>query len=145
MDIVGKEQAQVEYIETAEERVGYEMARARRYGLPLTLVLISCPDNGETDPMEIILSKIRAADIAKPFGENLVLVMLPHTGLDGGMGFARRILDDLLEITVQAGAGVASISLQHSTGDDLISEVEEALAAATDDNPVVAFGETPIS
>lgn len=132
----------MEYVETAEERVGYEMARARRYGLPLTLVLVKYELKEGTDPLGLLDRKVRAADIVKPFSETVALLLPPHTGLDGGLGFGRRCTTDMQSHDIPCSVGVASISSNHKTGADLINEALEAVQQATPENPVVASGET---
>ena len=136
----------MEYVESSEERVSYEMARARRYGLPLTLVLVTSGESIDAQPQfhEEVANRTRGADIVKRFDEFCMMVLLPHTGLDGGIGFARRITSEMTEDGLTARAGVAAMSLQHQTSNDLVQEAVEALGETSADNLVIAFGETPI-
>jgi len=122
------------------------MARARRYGLPLTLVLVASGEPLREQPQffEEVSNRTRGADIVKRFDEFRVMVLLPHTGLDGGIGFARRITAEMNSDGLAAKAGVAAMSAQHQTSSDLVDEAVEALGETSADNLVIAYGETPI-
>jgi len=137
----------MQYQETVDERVAYEMARARRYGLPLTVALFKCSPGG-TDPGRLaseVGSRVRCADIVKPMGEGIVIAMLPHTGLDGGIGFARRMLGDLEKVAfADPRAGLSCLGSHHQAAADLVGEVRLALAHSTTDNNLGVFGEESI-
>jgi hypothetical protein len=133
--------------ETVTGRVSYEISRARRYGVPLTVVLVGQAPGGDPptgDLVAAVQDGIRTADLVWRLPEDRALVLLPHTGFDGGMGFARRIVRELAAARIAALAGVASVSEQHRGGDELIAEAQEALSKASKDNPVAAFGESPL-
>ena len=137
----------MQYQESVDERVAYEMARARRYGLPLTVALFSCSQGG-TDPHRLpaeIGARVRCADIVKPMGGNVVIALLPHTGLDGGIGFARRMLGDLERIAFcDPRAGLSCLGPHHQQASDLVDEVRAALDRSSADSNLRVHGEEAI-
>jgi hypothetical protein len=137
----------MQYQETVEERVAYEMARAERYGLPLTLVLFRC--GGSDAVSETLLDevgrRVRCADIVKPMGDRLIVTLLPHTGLDGGAGFAKRMIRDLEEAGLtDPRAGLAGLGAHHQQAADLMSEADGALQSTSIEEPVRIHGEESV-
>jgi diguanylate cyclase (GGDEF)-like protein len=75
--------------------LGIELKRSQRYGFPLSLLLASLdthPAAGDRDVLAAaVRSAIRDIDIPVAFGESDVLVVMPHTDLEGGRLVAERI------------------------------------------------------
>ncbi len=75
--------------------LGIELKRSQRYGFPLSLLLASLDRdvaNGDRDLLaSAARSAIRDIDIPVAFGESEVLVVMPHTDLDGAQLVAERI------------------------------------------------------
>jgi hypothetical protein len=93
----------------------YELARARRYERPLSLVAV------EPETLKLARFPLRFADLfAETSDGSLVLMMLPETGADGAVALAQRLqgsdvaADDLL---------VASFPDDGVTLDDLVRSV----------------------
>jgi diguanylate cyclase (GGDEF)-like protein len=75
--------------------LGIELKRAQRYGFPLSLLLASLdqpPKSGDRDALaQAARSAIRDIDIPVAFAESDVLVVMPHTDLEGAHLVAERI------------------------------------------------------
>jgi PleD family two-component response regulator len=75
--------------------LGIELKRSQRYGFPLSILLASLDavvGNGDRDLLpSATRSAIRDIDIPVAFGESDVLVVMPHTDLDGARLVAERI------------------------------------------------------
>ena len=75
--------------------LGIELKRAQRYGFPLSILLASLDSevaSGDRDLLaQAARSAIRDIDIPVAFAESDVLVVMPHTDLDGGKLVAERI------------------------------------------------------
>lgn len=125
----------------AEERVQYEIVRARRYKVPLSILVVSGGTEGTPEPqiLEEVANQARGADVVLPYTANMVLVVLTHTGLDGALCFARRAVDALADVGALAGLSTAPSG--PSEGTDLLREAMEALAEASADDPLRTYGE----
>lgn len=75
--------------------LGIELKRSQRYGFPLSILLASLDGvvaDGDRDLLpSATRSAIRDIDIPVAFGESDVLVVMPHTDLDGARLVAERI------------------------------------------------------
>jgi len=75
--------------------LGIELKRSQRYGFPLAVLLASLdemPPPGDRDVLAAAArSAIRDIDIPVAFAESDVLVVMPHTDLDGARLVAERI------------------------------------------------------
>ena len=75
--------------------LGIELKRSQRYGFPLAVLLASldeAPPPGDRDVLAgAARSAIRDIDIPVAFAESDVLVVMPHTDLDGARLVAERI------------------------------------------------------
>ena len=132
------------------ERLEQETARCRRYGTPLSAVLIDLDhfkrvndEHGHAagDAVlkavgQLIGSSIRELDIAARYGGEELCILLPQTGLEGAMTFAetlRRKLADItfefggVELKVTASFGVASTEAVQVGGQALIQAADVAL------------------
>ena len=132
------------------ERLEQETARCRRYGTPLSAVLIDLDHfkrindtygHAAGDAVlkkvgQLIGSSVRELDIAARYGGEEMCVLLPQTGLEGAMSFAqamrRKIADlsfefDGVEVHITASFGVASTEGLKSDGQALIKAADVAL------------------
>ncbi len=82
--------------------VGIELQRSKRYDFPLSLMLVAYDRSEEitgspferqlfADLARIIRQGVRDIDIPISFSEETILVMMPHTDLDGALVVADRI------------------------------------------------------
>jgi diguanylate cyclase (GGDEF)-like protein len=75
--------------------LGIELKRAQRYGFPLSLLLASVDQSvksGDRDALaQAARSAIRDIDIPVAFAESDVMVVMPHTDLEGARLVAERI------------------------------------------------------
>jgi PleD family two-component response regulator len=75
--------------------LGIELKRSQRYGFPLSVLLASLDAPPPPTDRDILAgaarSAIRDIDIPVAFGESDVLVVMPHTDLDGARLVAERI------------------------------------------------------
>jgi diguanylate cyclase (GGDEF)-like protein len=100
-----------------EERLTEEFARARRYGAPLSLIMIDIDHfkrvNDRHGHMvgDIAISHVarlltkgrRASDIAARYGGEELVLLLPHTPLEGAMSLAERLRHQIEETPYRAG------------------------------------------
>lgn len=136
------------------EKLEHELARARRYGTPLSAVLIDLDhfkrindtyghDAGDLvlrNVGKLILGSVRSVDVAARYGGEEICVLLPQTGAEGAQAFAEALRKKLASlphqlgstaITMTASLGVSSIG--HSAQCDaaqLIKAADLALYAA---------------
>jgi len=75
--------------------LGIELKRSQRYGFPLSILLASLDESAVDGDHDLLptatRSAIRDIDIPVAFGESDVLVVMPHTDLDGARLVAERI------------------------------------------------------
>lgn len=75
--------------------LGIELKRSQRYGFPLALLVASLDSTPAPGDRDILASAARSAirdiDIPVAFAESDVLVVMPHTDLDGARLVAERI------------------------------------------------------
>lgn len=127
-----------------------EVKRSRRYGFPVSLALLAVDRwdevvKGLAGPRErtallaellgVVSGTLREIDIAVPFSEERLLVLLPHTRDDGGLRVARRLCalvrdrPNGAKVTVSAGvashAGDGTVSFG-----DLVKRATDALERA---------------
>jgi diguanylate cyclase (GGDEF)-like protein len=126
-----------------------EVKRSRRYGYPLAMAVLSVdgwerlvPELGAkgrtallAELLGVVSGTLRDIDIAVPFSEERLLVLMPHTPADGGLKVARRLCALVRDragaprVTVSAGvaghAGDGTISFG-----GLVKRAGEALARA---------------
>ena len=136
-----------------EEALGAELARAERFGAPLTLVFADLDDFkavndryghpvGDVVLREfaaVLRESVREADVAGRWGGEEFVLLLPGTDGDGGVQLAERIRAALAERATLTPAGAAirlTCSLgvsEHATGDDaaaLVAAADRALYRA---------------
>jgi PleD family two-component response regulator len=75
--------------------LGIELKRSQRYGFPLSILLASLDREVASGDRDLLVqaahSAIRDIDIPVAFAESDVLVVMPHTNIDGGKLVAERI------------------------------------------------------
>ena len=131
------------------ERLDLETARARRYGTPLSAVLIdldhfkrvndgyghAAGDAVLRSVGKLIRGAVRASDLAARYGGEEICVLLPQTGPEGAQRFAeslRRKIGAMVHefdgqrLSVTASLGVASLE------PDLVVAEPQALVKAAD-------------
>ena len=127
-----------------------ELLRARRYGAPMSLILIDVDhfkrvndthghQCGDALLREIALAcrdSLRGTDVIARFGGEELIVLLPQTGLTGALTMAERIRGRVAQLAIQwreqkveatVSLGVASLRADTPTLDALIHEADIAL------------------
>jgi PleD family two-component response regulator len=101
--------ARLIHFELFKRLLGIELKRAQRYGFPLTTLLASV-DQPRMVGRDLLAQAARAAirdiDIPVAFGESDVLVVMPHTDVEGG-----RLVAERLRKRVRAEGAAASIGV----------------------------------
>jgi diguanylate cyclase (GGDEF)-like protein len=106
-----------------EEALAREVSRARRSGLPLSLVLFDIDhfknindraghavgDRVLRGIAEILSASQRGSDLATRWGGEEFLVLLPDVGLPGARAFAERVRENVHNLAI-SGAGTISVS-----------------------------------
>ncbi len=131
-------------------RLEEEVARYRRFGHPLSLVLVDLDGfkvvNDELGHLagdetlrgvaEVLLKNSRGIDVICRYGGDEFAVLLVETARAGAGPYAERMRDILSAASfshgrqVTASLGVASLPEDAATGDDLVRAADEALYAA---------------
>ncbi len=126
-----------------------EVKRSKRYGIPLSLALVAV-DGWEAMATKVgprarasllseltglVAGAVRDIDIAVPFSEERLVVLMPHTPSSGGLLVARRMVNRVRERTttmpVTVSVGVASHEGQGTVSfGSLVKRAAEALAQA---------------
>lgn len=126
-----------------------EVKRSKRYGIPLSLALVSV-DGWEVLATQVgpraraallaeltglVSGAVRDIDIAVPFSEERLVVLMPHTPSAGGLHVARRVCNRVRErataIPITVSVGVASHEGQGTVSfGSLVKRAAEAMAAA---------------
>jgi diguanylate cyclase (GGDEF)-like protein/PAS domain S-box-containing protein len=131
------------------ERVTEECARARRYGIPLSLFFMQLDDwehfrrtqgllssdHALRTVADLIRVSARSTDICARVGDAKFAVLLPATDRDGALIAAERIrigVENLAwhEATLTAGFGVASFRQLYKNCDEFVEAAETALQRA---------------
>jgi diguanylate cyclase (GGDEF)-like protein len=128
-----------------------EVKRARRYGFPLALALVTFdPIDGQmNEELQLrlmaglalaIRRSLRDTDYPVKYSADRVLLLMPHTDLAGSLIVARRILDRVSRATLQVGdevlhptisVGVAAGEPGRDTGfSELVRVAQDGLQAA---------------
>ena len=126
-----------------------EVRRSRRYGFPLSLALLAVDGwgalapklgaRGRTALLAELLGAVRGAlrdiDVAVPFSEERLLVLMPHTRADGGLRVARRLCAAVRDRpgtpSLTASAGIAAHDGDGTVSfGGLVKRAGEALARA---------------
>ncbi len=130
-----------------------EWARCRRYGDDVAVLLIDADHcksiSGEygyqageavlVDIARVTSQALRQADLVARFGNEQLIVLLPHTDPLGALDVAERIRErvagkplrwDHEELQSTVSIGVASVGPDHASLDVVVHEADEALQAA---------------
>lgn len=126
-----------------------EVKRSRRYGIPLSLALVSVDRWDElaaqvgpraraallSELTGLVSGAVRDIDIAVPFSEERLVVLMPHTPSAGGLHVSRRICSRVRErataIPVTVSVGVASHEGQGTVSfGSLVKRAADALGQA---------------
>ena len=95
--------------------LGIELKRSQRYGFPLSILLATLDRevaNGDRDLLAAATrSAIRDIDIPVAFAESDVLVVMPHTDLEGGRLVAERIRKRVRASGAGRGGGGTTASI----------------------------------
>ena len=137
-----------------DKRLSEEVARARRYGRPLSVLMVevdhfkAVSDRYGHPAGDLVLTQVahrltrrlRLVDISSRYGGEEFFVMLPETPAESAMRVADRILHGIAsepvvmssgeEVLVTASIGVASFPDDADTRDALVSAANRALSAA---------------
>ncbi len=126
-----------------------EVKRSRRYGIPISLCLLSVDRWAEVAELigpharaallgelaGLVGSVVRDIDLAVPFSDERLVILLPHTDAPGGLQVARRLCGRVRErastFPITVSVGVASHG-GHGTVSfgSLVKRAGEALSAA---------------
>jgi diguanylate cyclase (GGDEF)-like protein len=129
-----------------------EVKRSRRYGIPLSLALVSVDRWEELiaqlgpraratllgELTGVVAAAVRDIDVSVPFSDDRLVVLMPHTETSGGLQVARRICarvrDRSNTIPLTVSVGLASHS-GHGTVSfgALVKRASEALGRARDE------------
>jgi len=139
-----------------------EVKRSKRYGIPLSLALVSIDHWEElagqigprartallSETMGLVAGTVRDIDVAVPFSEDRLVVLMPHTGSQGGLLVMRRLVTRVRErattIPVTISIGVASHEGQGTISfGSLVKRAGEALGRARDLGGDRAVGADP--
>jgi PleD family two-component response regulator len=97
-----------------------ELKRSQRYGFPLAILLASLDGVAATGDRDLLVqaarSAIRDIDIPVAFAESDVLVVMPHTDLDGGKLVAERLRKRLRARGAARSGSTASIGVVAAAG-----------------------------
>lgn len=126
-----------------------EVKRSKRYGYPLSLALLEIDawENVRSklgarqrtallaDLLGLVKASLRDIDLAVPFADERLVVLMPHTGADGAVRVARRLCAKIRDRTgaplLTASAGVASHAGDGTVSfGGLVKRAGEALARA---------------
>jgi len=144
------------------EQLQVEMERARRYGVPLSLILLDLDhfkeyndryghQAGDAALREVawrILASVRRLDTVARFGGEEFAVLLPATELAGAIRTAERIRDQIAKMPFDYGPLTVSLGVAEYRGqpvNEFIAEADAALYQAKREgrNQVCVAGERP--
>jgi diguanylate cyclase (GGDEF)-like protein len=110
---------------TFEEHLTNEFERAKRYGRPMSILMIDvdnfknindnyghpCGDLVLQRVAEVIAGRTRKADIAARYGGEEFVVLLPEVGLEGGVQAGEKLRQEIAAIRVDNHAGALSTTV----------------------------------
>jgi diguanylate cyclase (GGDEF)-like protein len=133
---------------SCEDALNAELARAERFGTPLTVVFADldefkavndrhghpCGDLVLRAFADVLRETVREADVAGRWGGEEFLLLLPGTELDGGVQLAERVRAGIEERTVRGTDGTrVSVTCSFGAASYPAAEGAEDLLAAADD------------
>ncbi|MFO8007740.1 MAG: response regulator [Candidatus Brocadiia bacterium] len=126
--------------------IGREIYRARRYGTPLSLVLLSVEGieeaageaasrlEAESEVFEAVAEELRDLDVVSALQGGMAAVLLPETNLDAAVHVAERVRDLIVEFQsvnmereVTVTAAVGALLEEHEEGMEFFEYVHQAL------------------
>ena len=132
-----------------DEALSTEFERARRYKRPLSVIMMdmdglksindafghAAGDAALKRVASVIRTGVRQIDKAARFGGDEFVVLLPELELEGAMKVAERIFDKIRTIREHGemfsiSGGVAQLSDDHASAEDLLRAADEALYRA---------------
>ncbi len=138
-----------------EERIEEEIEKARRYGHPLSCLLIKadnyeqieqslgteCAHDVLAEVAMVIRSHTRSFDIVASHDIQLFAIVLPHTLIDDGLAYGRKIRDEIRSraflggpvapVQVSVSIGIAAYCPETiRSGDDMFAAASQALDMA---------------
>lgn len=131
------------------EALEIEVERARRYGRPLSVIMIDLDglkrindthghpagDAVLRHTAQAISTEVRRVDLATRYGGDEFLVLLPEADLEEAAGMAERICKriistDFQEESLSASAGVVQWAPAYDSAEDFLEAVDQALYQA---------------
>lgn len=128
------------------EKLDEEWSRARRYGTPLSLVMLDVDkfklfndsfghpagDAVLQRVASVLMAGIRATDFVARYGGEEFVLILTNTDADGAMILANRLRQNIenspwKERQVTASLGIATLAPEHKVGAELLSAADGAL------------------
>jgi GGDEF domain-containing protein len=134
-------------LELLKRLIVLEVKRSRRYRLPVSIALLALdgwpeqaahlPPAGRAAILGSVLATVTAAlrdiDMAVPFPDDRIVVLMPHTARTGGLQVAGRIVSRIrqlaLPVKVTASAGLASHDPDRGEAVSFASMVKRAAEA----------------
>lgn len=113
----------------------YEVARAVRYGVDLSMALfldVGADGSSKAKPLQLaIRESSRLADWVRIIARDKVIVILPHTPPRGGEQYVRRIQSRLDQAGMPVRSGVASVGPGVQSGRELLEASIHGLTSET--------------
>jgi diguanylate cyclase (GGDEF)-like protein len=133
-----------------QERLAEEAEKSKRYGIPLSLIMIDIDnfkkfndtyghqfgDLALKTVAQTIRGTVRASDLAARYGREEMAVLLPNTNIEGACAIAGRICENIRRVVVSDGRNAAKVTVSvgvtefKGDKDRLIREADEALYSA---------------
>ena len=136
-----------------EEEGNRELERARRYGYPLSLIMLDLDNFKQINDRyghqkgdevlikfaDVIRKNIRRTDMPVRYGGEEFLILLPHTNLEEAAKVAERIRESFSKVVFREGseafrltvsAGVASCEPEDCALENLLHKADKALYQA---------------
>jgi diguanylate cyclase (GGDEF)-like protein len=132
-----------------DEVLATECERARRYGRPLSSVMIdldglkrindaaghSAGDAALEHVSKAIQGHVRRVDLATRYGGDEFLIVLPEVDMDEAARIADRICSEIVKVEIEGfqlsvSAGVAQLLPSHENADDFLRAADQALYQA---------------
>lgn len=130
-----------------------EVKRSRRYDYPVSVLFVALDAMGRPADLLVVANKsVRDVDVVMPFGDDRVLVLLPHTGRSGALVVASRLVAAITPASVGCTGSVGVAVFDPRTSPDkekvsfgnLMREAGQSLARAqSEGGGRTAIGEAP--
>ena len=137
------EDSRLVQFELFKRMLGIELKRSQRYGFPLSLLIAALDQSGTAHGKDLLAQATRTAirdiDVPVSFGNSELLVMMPHTDLEGAQLVAERIRRRVRGPAGKAPTITASIGVVAAIGGErlslatLLAQAQRALKTAKSD------------